>query len=108
MSKPDEQQLCPVCRQELIPGNDVCWVCYLGGKESRWPDPGSVASNQIGAAHPLPEKKTGLNVVKTIVGSLLIGLAGGVAAFFVLMSMVMAFIAAILSAFFEICTSMGN
>ena len=106
MTELEDRESCPECRQPLIPGNDVCWVCYVQQTEGRWPD----ADSQRPVIPPLePQRQSsGPRVVRTIVGTLLVALASGAAAVLVFVSMMMAFVGAILSAFFEICTGMKN
>jgi hypothetical protein len=99
MTEHAEQDLCPICQQERIHGKDLCWVCFATRER--------VVAEQSGSDSPSAGGSTIFTVLKQVAAALLVGVVGGVAAFAVLISMFRAFIGAVFSAMFEICTPGG-
>ena len=85
---------CPKCGEPRSEGGKVCWVC-LSPYEAQ-----VIQSHGRSHNHQPPSPWT------SILRALLVGVAGGVAAFCALAFMAIAFIASLLSAFFEICTGL--
>ena len=87
-----KKSTCPKCGEPRGEDVKVCWVCLNPYEAPAVQSYGQRSNHQT--TSPLT----------SILRALLIGVAGGVAAFCALAFMALAFIASLISAFFEICT----
>ncbi|MFY9252753.1 MAG: hypothetical protein WAO83_04835 [Fuerstiella sp.] len=93
--KTNSDNNCPTCGEPRVEGQDVCWVCF-----------NPYAASPVTRANP-DYSPPSTNPFVSVLRALLIGIVGGVAAFLVMCFMAFAFIGAVVTAFFVICTGLN-